>query len=252
MTKNHPWFLFVLLANVVILAFIVNIFLINRIERKIDNFPYKKFASFSPVENQTESFPQTETAIEEKNGAEISKIQPNEKRISVKPRTLGNRLFLEDLVSLNINRDDMDNNEFYGYGGVINAEVLASETKPNGFLRLNYDVSSPSSYAGFEADLKNLDLTGFKKLVFKLLRETGNEVFFIRLSDGKNMDKVSIKQFFSGDFSKGWQQVIIPLEKFKLIRNWENMNGVIGFVFENSQGTPYSGSINIKDVAFER
>jgi hypothetical protein len=200
-------------------------------------------------------------AIEEKesstptSGQTDADTDTNEDEPVVSPKKdteTENYTALKDFIDLSVNRGDSGRN--YGAaGGSCEAEVLAATGRPDGCLKLAYDVSAaPAAVAGYSGDLDGIDLSLYRLLTFQVKKLEGRESFAVELSDGVNAAKVEIKQLLSEESYRGWQTITIPLEYFPGVDASRGMRGKLSIIFENSQGEPFAGTVFLRDIGFKR
>jgi hypothetical protein len=138
-------------------------------------------------------------------------------------------------------------------GGMCTAEVVASPERPDGCLRLTYDVAAATAAAaGYFYDLNGMDLAPYRLLTFQVKKQNGSEPFAVELSDGVHTGRVEINRLLSEEAYSGWQTVTIPLEYFSGVTGRDRMQGRISIVFEYCQGEPYAGTVYLRKIGFER
>jgi hypothetical protein len=133
---------------------------------------------------------------------------------------------------------------FTQYGG-----SCAAAQRPGGFWELTYDVSSPSSLAGYGFEIDREQCAAAKRLSFRVKGENGEEVFALAAGSGSSRKKVGISNFVSA-VTGSWQTVTVALDAYTDFRNALRADGELLFLFENSQGMPYQGAVSVADIQF--
>jgi len=143
--------------------------------------------------------------------------------------------------------------------GQGNPDVVVGEKvfkKEGASLALAYDVSASGSSAYFSTKLRGkdggpeggvADLTGMSYLSFWMKAEGGSErlEFYVELhedttDDGKYIagedtrDRVPASGFVGQRSKEGWQKVVVPLSRFRLVRRWDRILEV-ALAFENKK-----------------
>ena len=96
---------------------------------------------------------------------------------------------------------------------------------PSGYAaRLDYDVDSPNpAYNGFWMKLQGLDATAYNTLNF-YVKGDAEHGFTKRLKvELKDMSNQS-SQFIITGLTDQWQKFSIPFEKFRRVKNWDQLN----------------------------
>ncbi len=131
----------------------------------------------------------------------------------------------------------------------------------NGYLKLDYNISSSGSYSWYASRLgsQNLSSSNFNALMFMVKGNTGGEYFKITLkteecnASNRISASVYINDFLNSGVTGSWQKVLIPLKNFSNITNFSEMKE-FSFAFENtyssSIGAPLSGTIYIDNIKF--
>lgn len=149
---------------------------------------------------------------------------------------------------------------FYANPGVILGRTGYS-------LRLNYDVSTYASYAGYALNLNHRSVQGYNYLSFWIRGASGGEFFKVELKCrdpyalGNTRDQSNrafgrsyITDYLDSGVTTAWQKVVIPLDTFNSIDQWTNM-WEMTVTFENTQlegngGLPKTGTIYLDDIVF--
>jgi hypothetical protein len=127
---------------------------------------------------------------------------------------------------------------FGRYGGTCNAE-----TDGDG-IRLSFAVESQSSEAGYTVPLPAGSLARKAYIVFKVRSETGEEVFAITVADDNNeTEKISVSRLCPVRSPGEWQEIRFPVRDLGA-----TAAGEFSILFENSQGMPYQGTLDISDI----
>ena len=158
-------------------------------------------------------------------------------------------LLLDDFEKVSINACGGTTRKFSRYGGACAAEVVSTDQES--YLKLVYDISSPSSLAGYLSSLNGRDLSEYGRLTFFVKGERGDEVFKIALGS-EDSGGVFINDLFPAGIPIRWQKVSIPLEWFSQAAGRHNMQGDFALVFGNAHGMPYSGTVYLKRIRFEK
>jgi hypothetical protein len=125
-------------------------------------------------------------------------------------------------------------------------------------LKLDYDVSTSASYAGYWSLLGGEDLGGYTTISFWVKGTVGGEFFKVELKNNsadnnRNRAAVYVTDYLDGGVTTSWQKVTIPFHNFVNLDNWNNMKELV-FVFENSQsvtnGSLTQGIIYIDKISF--
>ncbi|HLD56505.1 MAG TPA: hypothetical protein VJA00_02690 [Candidatus Omnitrophota bacterium] len=116
-------------------------------------------------------------------------------------------------------------------------------------IRLDYDVDSPNpAYNGFWMKLNGLDATAYNTVNFYI---KGDAVagFTKRLKiELKDSTKQPSPYILSG-LTDQWQKFSIPFEKFRRVKNWDQMNEFV-VVFDDINSNPKSGTLFVDHVTF--
>jgi len=125
-------------------------------------------------------------------------------------------------------------------------------------LKLDYNVSTPASYAGYFSQLGGKDLSSYTSISFWVKGTVGGEFFKIELKNNsadsnRNRAAVYITDYLDGGVTTSWQEVTIPFHNFVNLDSWNSMVELV-FVFENYQsgvnGSPPQGTIYIDRISF--
>lgn len=129
----------------------------------------------------------------------------------------------------------------------INSDALGD---PYGYaIQMDYDVESPNpAYNGFWMKLNALDATSYNALMFYIKGDP--QVGFsqrvkIELKDGSNTPSPYLLSGLTGE----WQQVTIPLDKFRKVTDWKALNEFV-VVFDDLNSNPKTGRVLIDHVGF--
>ncbi len=118
-------------------------------------------------------------------------------------------------------------------------------------LKIDYDVDSPNTaYNGIWFKLGNIDLSGYKYLA---LWVKGDE----KKGFTKNF-KIELKNavgrrgtYYLTDIDKEWKQFVIPLEKFRGMTKFDNMEELV-LVFEDWKVSAKEGTLYVDDIYFTK
>ncbi len=120
-------------------------------------------------------------------------------------------------------------------------------------LKLDYNVSTSASYAGYWSLLGGKDLSGYTSISFWVKGTAGKELFKVELKNNSSSAAVYVTDYLDGGVTTTWQGVTIPFHNFVNINNWSGMTELV-FTFENSQsvmnGSPLQGTIYIDRISF--
>lgn len=115
-------------------------------------------------------------------------------------------------------------------------------------LKLTYDVDSPfSAYNGFFTKLMNIDISGYKYLVFSIKGDSKagfTTSINIELKNKNQIGKATVEKI-TGE----WQKIVIPLSRFAGINDFKNMKEFV-IVFTDVTATKKEGVIYIDDIYF--
>jgi hypothetical protein len=125
-------------------------------------------------------------------------------------------------------------------------------SKPDYFVRLNYDVDSPRpAFNGFWMKLYDLDLTPYEYVSFLV---KGENKFTTQLKvEIKNKKGERVVYFISG-ITPEWQRVVVALDKLKKVNSITDWTKMIEFVmvFDDILATEKAGTICIDDLNFAK
>jgi hypothetical protein len=148
---------------------------------------------------------------------------------------------------------------FYSTGASCADSRDATSPQEGAFcLKLDYDVSTSASYAGYWSKLGGEDLSGYTSISFWVKGTAGGEFFKIELKNNsadnnRNRAAVYVTDYLDGGVTTSWQEVTIPFHNFVNLDSWNNMKELV-LVFENSQsttnGNPTQGTIYIDKISF--
>lgn len=123
-------------------------------------------------------------------------------------------------------------------------------------LEITYNVNTSGSYSGLWMKFSNtggINLSMYKYLSFYVRGLQGGELFKVELKDGTKTAKVYITEYLDGGVTTEWKKVVIPLDNFVNIQNWNNITEFT-IVFEEAQstqnGSPKSSKIYIDNITF--
>jgi len=125
-------------------------------------------------------------------------------------------------------------------------------------LKLDYNVSTSASYAGYWSLLGGENLSIYNSISFWVKGTAGGEFFKIELkNNGTDNNRKSaivyVTDYLDGGVTTSWQEVTIPFHNFVNLDSWNNMAELV-FVFENYQsvtnGSPTNGTIYIDKISF--
>ena len=139
---------------------------------------------------------------------------------------------------------------FSRYGGLCEAEVVSRGRDAGGYVKLDYNVSSPLSSSEYICAFDAASFREYAKLVLELKGATGEEVFKIRMRNGETYRSVSVNTFFPSGVPRSWQQISIPLASLSGPADKREASGELALVFEYGQGMPYKGTIYVNDIRF--
>jgi len=158
-----------------------------------------------------------------------------------------------------LNNWGYDTGAFYSAGAsCTDSRDVTSPQEGSFCLKLDYNVSTSGSYAGYFSQLGGKDLSGYTSISFWVKGTGGGEFFKIELKNNsgdnnRNHAAVYITDYLDGGLTTGWQQVTIPFHNFVNLDSWNNMKELV-FTFENSQsvtnGSPLQGTIYIDKISF--
>lgn len=169
-------------------------------------------------------------------------------------------LYAGELVMADFNTGDKPNNlggDFGSWDKDPNDETQSCEIsfaeddalgEKSGYsLRLDYDVDSPNpAYNGFWMKLNGLDRAGYDTLSF-YIRGDGDAGFTNRVKvELKDLSNIPSAYLVSG-VTNTWQKISIPLEKFRKVKDWANLNEFV-VVFDDVNSRPKEGTIYIDQV----
>jgi len=148
---------------------------------------------------------------------------------------------------------------FYVTGAsCVDSRDAASPQEGQFCLKLDHNVSTSGSYAGYFSQLGGKDLSAYTSISFWVKGTVGGELFKIELKNnsavpGRNRAAVYVTDYLDGGVTTTWQQVTIPFHNFVNLDGWNNMIELV-FVFENYQsginGSPPQGTIYIDRISF--
>jgi hypothetical protein len=134
------------------------------------------------------------------------------------------------------------------YGEDTGSDILSYYD--NGNLRLDFNMTTKNSYAGYYTSLREINLTPFNFLTFRIRGSHGKEKVLAGLRDcSLNETKVLIDEYLPDGITTSWKKVIIPLKAFTSVRNWSCMDN-FNIAFEDKLDSG-SGTIFIDDIEFK-
>jgi hypothetical protein len=134
------------------------------------------------------------------------------------------------------------------FGTESGGSILAYYDKDS--VRLVYDVSATSSYAGYTTLLRQANLTPYSAVTFLIKGASGGEKVKIGLRDSLgNEPKIVLSEYLPRGVTTSWQKATIPLAAFTRVANWSSMESFV-IVFENRIGSG-TGTIFLDDIKFE-
>jgi len=125
-------------------------------------------------------------------------------------------------------------------------------------LKLVYDVSVSSSFAGYYSKLGGKNLSSYTAITFWVKSTAGGELLKVELKNSstiihRSTAAVYVTDFLDGGVTTSWKEVAIPFHNFVNLDGWSNMRE-LAFVFENPQsvtnGSPTRGTVYIDKIAF--
>ncbi|MCX5678070.1 MAG: FecR domain-containing protein [Candidatus Omnitrophica bacterium] len=118
-------------------------------------------------------------------------------------------------------------------------------------LKLTYDVDSPfSAYNGFFTYLMDIDLSGYKYLVF-YIKGDKKAGFTEKLNLELKNDKKQVGRLFIEGITDEWKKMVIPLGQFTGINDFKDMKEFV-IVFSDIGVTKKEGVIYIDDIYFSK
>jgi hypothetical protein len=117
-----------------------------------------------------------------------------------------------------------------------------------GLVRMEYDFNNAGTpEKSFSLSIPSMDIAKYSKLHFAIrAREEGTPgIVKIVLRNKKN----ETAYFYVKNVGLSWQNVDIPLETFKDISDWTNLNEV-SFVLESWNVEKNKGMVLIEDISF--
>jgi hypothetical protein len=117
-------------------------------------------------------------------------------------------------------------------------------------LKLAYDVDSPfSAYNGFFTNLMDIDLAGYKYLVFYI---KGDRVAgYTTKINVELKNRTEIGKLEVDDITDEWQKIVLPLEKFTGLTSLRNMKELV-ILFRDLNATKKEGVVYLDDIYFSR
>ena len=115
-------------------------------------------------------------------------------------------------------------------------------------LKLVYDVDSPNpAYNGFWMKLNNLNIDGYKNLVFHAKGD--EEKGFTRRFKVELKNATQVGSTIIEGLTSQWQRIVVPLSAFGAITDWTAMTEFV-IVFDDLTSMPKEGVIYIDNVMF--
>lgn len=109
-------------------------------------------------------------------------------------------------------------NRLAGHNGLFNAPSHGGELRAylvDQQLLLDYAVSKPEQYAGYYAELNDLDATTYTTIDLLVHGAQGGEQFAVGVRDSSGYEpRLSVGDFLPGGVTAEWQWVQIPLASF--------------------------------------
>jgi len=154
----------------------------------------------------------------------------------------------------NLNNWGYNTGAFYSAGASCTDSRVATSPQEGAFcLKLDYNVSTSGSYAGYWSLLGGEDLSSYTSISFWVKGTAGRELFKVELKNNSSSAAIYITDYLDGGVTTTWQEVTIPFHNFVNINNWSGMTELV-FTFENSQsgtnGSPVQGTIYIDRISF--
>jgi hypothetical protein len=134
-------------------------------------------------------------------------------------------------------------------GGSISCDITA--TVQHSYVGMTYNVTPESSYAWFQMDLGNIDLSALDSVWIVIKGEHGGEEVYAEFkdcNDPANYPKVKISDYLSGSISSYWRAAAIPFEAFNQVPGWswsciDRLN-----ILAHNQISNGSGKVYVDDV----
>jgi len=118
-------------------------------------------------------------------------------------------------------------------------------------LKLTYDVDSPfSAYNGFFTSLMDIDISGYKYLIF-YIKGDKKAGFTENLNLELKNDKKQVGRMFIGGITDEWKKMVVPLGQFTGINDFKDMKEFV-IVFSDIGVTKKEGVVYIDDIYFSK
>lgn len=143
-------------------------------------------------------------------------------------------------------------NRVGGGNGLFNhptAGGMLTAYRVNQQLILDHAVTQDSQYAGYYAELQNLDANVYTTIDLLVRGATGGEQLHIGLRDQNGYEpRLSIGDFLPGGLQREWQWVQIPLASFGTQLDRTALHS-LSLTFDNNY-TPTSGRVYVDEIRF--
>jgi len=138
-----------------------------------------------------------------------------------------------------------------GDSGITQQGGAATASYQDGALCLTYDITGTGGYVVYYSLLRELDVTAYRSLSFRVKGAVGGEKAKIGLRDGHDHEpKLEIGEHLPNGVTTTWQTVRAPLTAFtRVITDWSQMHS-FSLAFEEGIGSG-QGKLCIDDVRFE-
>jgi len=148
----------------------------------------------------------------------------------------------------------------YAAGGASCSDSRDATSPQEGLfcLKLDYNVSTSGSYAGYWSQLGGEDLSGYTSISLWVKGTVGGELFKVELKNSsttinRSTAAVYVTDYLNGGVTTSWKEVTIPFHSFVNLDSWNNMVELV-FTFENSQsitnGNTLQGTVYIDRISF--
>jgi hypothetical protein len=120
-------------------------------------------------------------------------------------------------------------------------------------LELQFDVQDKRHEAGYWLSLPGgrRDLSSLGQLAFRVRGAKGGEQLRVGLKDRLGFEtKLSASAYLEGGLNTGWQEVVIPLEDFRDVKDWYAVDN-LSFTFHYDYGIPRAGKVFLDDLRLE-
>ncbi|MCG8430932.1 MAG: hypothetical protein MJA29_07155 [Candidatus Omnitrophica bacterium] len=126
-------------------------------------------------------------------------------------------------------------------------EVFGSEVSlvlATNVLRLNFNFD-PAEKEVYTLDLKNLDVSRYKKLTFSVKKAKRNDTISLRVEFNNAFNEKGV--VYLKDIPYQWKEYTIDLSEFSGISDWSDMTGIL-FAIEEWNVRDTQGVVYIDDV----